>query len=93
MSTMASHITGVWLFAQKFVQAQIKENIKALRHWRLWGEFTRDCWIAHTRASNTQNNSIWWHRHALTIELNYVAFIVNTAEKVVRFQQSAILMK
>ena len=28
------------LFAQPFVQAQIKENIKALRHWPLWGEFT-----------------------------------------------------
>ena len=28
------------LFTQLFVQAQIKENIKALRHWALWGEFT-----------------------------------------------------
>ena len=27
------------MFAQPFVQAQIKENIKALRHWPLWGEF------------------------------------------------------
>ena len=26
------------LFAQPFVQAQIKENTKALRHWPLWGE-------------------------------------------------------
>ena len=26
------------LFAQPFVQAQIKENIKALRHWHLWGK-------------------------------------------------------
>ena len=25
------------LFAQPFVQAQIKENIKAPRHWPLWG--------------------------------------------------------
>ena len=29
------------LFAQLFVQAQIKENIKAPRHWPLW-EFTGD---------------------------------------------------
>ena len=28
--------------------AQIKENIKALRHWPLWEEFTGDQWIPHT---------------------------------------------
>ena len=27
-----------WLFTQQFIQAQIKENIKALRHWPLWGK-------------------------------------------------------
>ena len=26
-----------WLFVHSFIQAQIKENIKALRHWPLWG--------------------------------------------------------
>ena len=26
------------LFTQPFIQAQIKENIKAPRHWPLWGE-------------------------------------------------------
>ena len=36
------------LFAQMFVQPQIKENIKALRHWPLWGEFTGDRWIPLT---------------------------------------------
>ena len=35
-----------WLFAQPFVQAQIKENIKAPRHWPLWGESTGDRWIS-----------------------------------------------
>ena len=34
-----------WLF----IQVQIKENIKALRHWPLWGEFTGDQWIPHTK--------------------------------------------
>ena len=34
------------LFTQPFVQAQINENIKALRHWLLWGEFTGDRWFA-----------------------------------------------
>ena len=33
------------LFAQQFIQAQIKEDIKALRHWPLWGESTGDRWI------------------------------------------------
>ena len=33
------------LFTQLFIQAQIKENIKAPRHWPLCGEFTGDRWI------------------------------------------------
>ena len=37
------------LFTQLFIQAQIKENIKAPRHWPLWGEFTGDWWIAPTK--------------------------------------------
>ena len=31
------------LFTQSFIQVQIKENIKAPRHWPLCGEFTSDC--------------------------------------------------
>ena len=30
-------------------KAQIKENIKAPRYWPLWGEFTGDRWIPHTK--------------------------------------------
>ena len=30
------------VFAKPFIRAQIKENIKALRHWPLYGEFTGD---------------------------------------------------
>ena len=37
-----------WI-AQPFVQAQIKENIKALRHWPLCGEFTGYRWILLTK--------------------------------------------
>ena len=37
------------LFTQPFIRAQIKENIKATRHWPLcWGEFTGDRWIPRT---------------------------------------------
>ena len=42
MSAMASKITGVSIFSQPLIQAQIKENIKAPRHWPLWGEFAGD---------------------------------------------------
>ena len=37
------------LFTQPFVQVQIKENIKAPRHWPLCGEFTGDRWIPRTK--------------------------------------------
>ena len=46
------------LFAEPFVQAQIKENIKAPHHWHLWGEST-----GNQGASNTENVSIWWRHH------------------------------
>ena len=36
------------LFTQSFIQTQIKENIKAPRHWPLCGEFTGDRWILGT---------------------------------------------
>ena len=42
-------LSGSWLFTQQVVQAQIKENIKTLRHWPLWGEFTGERWIPRTK--------------------------------------------
>ena len=36
------------LFAQPFIQVQIKGNIKAPCHWPLCGEFTGDCLIPRT---------------------------------------------
>ena len=36
------------LFVQQLVQAEIKENIKAPRHWPFWVEFTNNQWIIHT---------------------------------------------
>ena len=40
------------LYAQPFVQARIKENIKAPRHWPLWSESTGDRWIPHTKGQS-----------------------------------------
>ena len=37
------------MFTQPFIQTQIKENIKAPRHWPLCGEFTGDRWIPRTK--------------------------------------------
>ena len=44
MSTIVSQITVV-----SIVQAQANENIKAPRHWPLWGEFTGDWWVPRTK--------------------------------------------
>ena len=55
------------LFAQPFIQAQIKDNIKAPRHWLcarnspVTGEFLAQ------KASNAENVSIWWRHHDMNI--------------------------
>ena len=52
------------LFTQSFIQAQIKENIKAPRHWPLCGEFTGAGKFPAQRTSNAENGFIWWRHHA-----------------------------
>ena len=42
-------IMSAMAFTPLFIQAQIKENIKAPRHWPLWREVTGDRWIPHTK--------------------------------------------
>ena len=46
---MAYQITSLTIVSQPFIQAQIKENIKAPRLWPFWGEFTDDRWIPRTK--------------------------------------------
>ena len=48
MGAMASQITRLRIPYTTDIQAQIQENIKALRHWPLCGEFTGDRWIPRT---------------------------------------------
>ena len=67
ISAMASQITGVSIVYSTIIQAQIKENIKAPRHWPLWGEFTVDRWNPTKRASNVKNVSIWWRHHGFIV--------------------------
>ena len=47
-SAMASQIRSLTII-QRFIEAWIKENIKAPRHWPLWGELTSDRWVPHTK--------------------------------------------
>ena len=46
MGAMAFQITSFTVVY--FIRVQIKENIKALRHWPLCVEFTGDWWIPRT---------------------------------------------
>ena len=56
------------LFVQPFVQVQIKENIKAPRHWPLWGEFTGDRWIPRTKGK-------WRGKCFLLMTFSWAAFV------------------
>ena len=69
MSLMASQITSL----TPFIQAQIKENIKAPRHWPLCGEFTDDGEFPAQKASNAENVSIWWRHHGLVQPRRYLS--------------------
>ena len=48
MSMMHLKSPALQLFAEPFIQVQIKENINAARHWPLCGEFPSDQWIPCT---------------------------------------------
>ena len=51
------------LYARPFVQVQIKENIKAPRHWLCEGNPPVIGEFPAQRASNAENVSIWWRHH------------------------------
>ena len=48
MGAMASQITSLTIVYSTFIQAQIKENIKAPRQWPFCGEFPGARWIPRT---------------------------------------------
>ena len=49
MSAVASQITSLTIVYPMFIQAQVKENIKAPCLWPLCTEFTSDQWIPRTK--------------------------------------------
>ena len=57
------------LASQPFIRAQIKENIKAPRHWPLCGKFTGTGEFPAQRVSNAENGPIWWRHHVTRSEL------------------------
>ena len=48
LDAMACQSTSFTIVYSTFIQAQIKENIEALRHWPLCREFTGHRWIPRT---------------------------------------------
>ena len=64
MSAMASQSSAWRLFTQSLIQPQIKENIKAPRHWPLGGDAPVTGEFPAQRASKAENVSIWWRHHA-----------------------------
>ena len=47
MGAIASQTTSLTIVFSAIYSGA--ENIKALRHWTLWGEFTGDRWIPRTK--------------------------------------------
>ena len=67
MSTTASQIISLTIVYSTFVQAQIKEDIKAPRHWPLCGVSPVTGEFPAQKASNAENVSIWWRHHEIPI--------------------------
>ena len=51
-----------WLFTEPFIETQIKEKIKATRHWLCEGNGPVTSEFPAQMTSNSENVSIWW-RH------------------------------
>ena len=68
MSAMASQITGASIFAQPFVQAQIKENVTGLCEGNspVTGEFPAQM------ASNAGIVSFWWRHHDQLKDIGWI---------------------
>ena len=70
------------LFTQPFIQTQIKENIKAPRHWPLCGELTGDRWIPRTKGQLRGKCF-----HLMTSSWQYMICFVLDINPIPRFQE------
>ena len=64
------------LFAQPFIQVQIKENIKARRHWPLCGESPVVGEFPAQMASNAENVSIFPFDDVIMVHFTYQSSII-----------------
>ena len=65
MSAMTSQITNVLIVYSTVCSGKINENIKAPRHWPLWGESTVVRWFPTQMATNAEKCSIWCRHHEI----------------------------
>ena len=49
MDTMASQITSLTIVYSTVYSGADQRNVETQRHWPLWGVFTGDRWIPHTK--------------------------------------------
>ena len=80
MGAMTSQITSLTIVTQLFIQTQIKENIKALHHWPLCGEFTGDRWILRTNGPVMLKMSPFDDVIKWTLTLQVLSFTWNCPE-------------
>ena len=66
MALHCRQITSLMVVYSAVIRAQIKENIKAPRHWPLCGEVTGTGEFPAQMVSNAENVSIWWRHHGKT---------------------------
>ena len=74
MGPMASHIASLTNVYSTVYSGADQENIKALRHWPLCGEFTGTGEFPAQRASKAENVPIWW-RHHVTNDVGPVSYL------------------
>ena len=65
MGAKASQITSLVIVNSTVIQAQIKGNTKAPRHWLCEGNSPVTGEFPAQMASNAENISIWWRHHEL----------------------------
>ena len=79
MGTMASQSTASWLLTQPLIQAQIKEKIKAPRHWPLCGEpapmFSFDDIIMQIMIQAPDLAKIFYRGHPSEKNEGYIKFL------------------
>ena len=65
MSEMASQITGVLIAHPTVFSGADQRKCQAPRHWPMWGNSPVTAQFPAQKASNAENNFIWWRHHEI----------------------------